>query len=138
APGLPILGPPGALHALDRVPVDLARADDLGGRHRHAGPAREPPALLPAPGEPRPDDAPGEVLGHVPLPDLLAARNARVVAGAFGLGAGKALRGGQNRSRKPLIDAARRAGAWPARDRSPTLSFPERTQRNGPAPPRPP
>src|SRR5207247_784519 len=86
-----------------RVPVGLAGIDDLGGRDRDSRFDREPDALLPARGDHRPDDAAGEVLGHVPLSDLLAARDARRLACAVVAGPDGTLRARQDRPRRPAM-----------------------------------
>src|SRR5207247_8478398 len=103
APGLPLRRSPAVVHARHRVPLGLAGIDDLGGRDRDSRFDREPDALLPARGDHRPHDAAGEVLGHVPLSDLLAARDARRLACAVVAGPDGTLRARQDRPRRPAM-----------------------------------
>src|SRR6267143_2120019 len=105
APRVPLCRAPGAVRARHRLPVDLARAHHLGGRHRDAGPDREPRSVFPARRRRAAHDARPEVRRHVSLPDLLAARHAGRLAGALGAGDHWTLRPRQDRPRHPLTAA---------------------------------
>ena len=98
-PGLPPRGPPLLVLHGHRRAHRLAAADGVGGRHHDPGPDRGSPPVPAAPRGPAPEKPEGEVPRHLPLPDLLAARDARGLAGALGPGPHRALRAGQDRSR---------------------------------------
>src|SRR5439155_2147354 len=101
APRLPLLRRAPVVHPRHRVPLDLARAHHLGGRHRHAGAGREPRAVLPATRRRGAHDAQGEILRDLPLPDVLVARHARRLARPVGARARGPLRAREDRPREP-------------------------------------
>src|SRR5262249_59082264 len=76
----------------------------------HEGPDREHHAAPAAPGQRRAHHPEGEVLGDVPLPDVLASRHARRLARFVVDRGDRAVRGGEDRPRHSpeLIELARR------------------------------
>src|SRR5262249_45234167 len=118
ASGLPLLVSPRVVRAGRDVPDHLPRAHRVGRRHCDPGADREPHAALSSPGERRPHDPEGEVLGHLPLPDLLAPGGARRLGRAVDARPYRALRGREDRPN--LAALLTRAPRAPCRLTSPT------------------